>query len=755
MKYSHIIILFLLIPCFNSCAGTPVFTLLDVSKKIYPVIITPDAMNKYEVKALRILVSSIKECTGQTVTIKKEAELENAEKNTSLIYIGKTKASSVVRLPLVKNDGYFILQKGNALYISAQNEQAIIYAIYYFTEHYLNGFKPDEGAPIFLKKQLITLPANFSIVEEPAFNFRQAYFPASNKLEYQHWHHTQHFEDIWGIWGHNLHKLLTVSDPQLESINIYALINGKRNKEQYCFSSDELYQQIASAIKKKIALGSEAINWSIAPNDNSYICQCEKCKAVNNANSATNAIVTLINKLAATFPNLIFTTLAYATTIAPPTNIKLAQNAIVFLSTIDLPKGISIEKQKGFKKFNSLLKEWSAVCNTIYIWDYTIQYTNYMDIFPNIPTLQKDLQYFKKVGIKGVFEHGSETNYSIFTEWKSYIISKLLWNPSIDVNKLRTDFFNEFYGPYGKNIEQFYIQCEDNLTKNDAALDIYGNMQFSSDAYLDYTQLENILAYLQKAIAVENVPNPRIYYNVHKLATCIDILLLQYNLWKGIDPRGYAIRKDSVSWMIKPDIAERIAKIKKAAQNDEIEVMNEGGTLVKDYLSTYSSFLKNSETKNLIWKKQVSFHSSFVEEYPANGVNTLNDGNYGTTDFSYNWLLFNNVPLDISISNIFISGASKITFNFLNDPPHYIFLPKSIKIYLGTTRENATLISEIKLKEIRNNKAEIIPFTVNINSALSKSKFIHIVAENYPALPDWKTHPSKKPSIACDEINIQ
>ena len=750
MKYLQTVILFLFVTCNYGCANT-VFILPD-----NPVIAVPDIMERRETEALQILIANIKESTGQTASTKKEFELTDAEKKTGIIYFGKTIASKTVVMPKLKTDGYSIFQKNNSVYISAQSGQGIIYAVYYFTEHYLNGFKPDEGLPVFTKQKSIGVPANLSVSEEPAFDFRQAYFPASNKLAYQRWHHTQHIEDVWGLWGHNLNKLLTSSDKRPLPLTAYALINGERNKEQFCFSSEELFDRIVSSLQKKIDGGNEALNWSIAPNDNAFVCQDEKCKAANNGiKSASNAVSLLLNKLAAKFPDLVFTTLAYSTTIAPPTNIKLAPNTIVILSTIDYPKGIALDKQNNFEQFNSLLKNWKAVCNSIYIWDYPIQYTNYFDVFPNIPALQKDLQYFKKAGVKGVFEQGSEYNYSIFSEWKCYAISKLLWNPSLDLSRIRTDFFNKFYGSDGNTIEKFYARCETDLIKNKAPLDIYGNVQISSKAWLNHEELENIIAYLRKATANEEGKNPRIFYNVHKLTTCLEILLLQYRRWKGIDPDGYATATGNTEWSINEGLPERIIKLKKAVKDDEILTMNEDGKDVQEYLSEYYSFLKTSETKNLLWKKPVIFHTQFDESYPANGIFTLTDGISGTADYSYNWLLFNNTSLDIAVPNISISSAKKITITFLNDPAHYIFVPKSIKIFFGANEKNTTPVTVVFPKENRSMKAGPVSFSFDINPASAQSKYLRIIAENYSALPEWKQHPTKKPSIACDEINIK
>ena len=84
------------------------------------------------------------------------------------------------------------------------------------------------------------------------------------------------------------------------------------------------------------------------------------------------------------------------------------------------------------------LKEWCAICDRMYIWDYATNYSFTIGIFPDFDVLQKNIQYVYEMGMKGVLEEG---NYYIdqcdaeFGELRAYLIARLLRDPYCDVDQ--------------------------------------------------------------------------------------------------------------------------------------------------------------------------------------------------------------------------------------------------------------------------------------------------------------------------------
>lgn len=747
MKYLSILIFLLIVPGYFACKGQSGFVVLDVNQKIFPLIVVPASPSVEESKGAQFLQSSFEKVAGFKIQLVKENTLTASQKLKSIVYVGKTNASVLLPATTLNENTYLIQQSKNAIYISGGGEKGLPYAIAFFAENFIGVEKLDERPLIYSKAIRIEMPSGYKELREPAFEFCQAYFPASNKEEYRNWHGLQHIEEWWGCWGHNLGNFLKGNGVNLPT-TAYAEFNGIRKREQFCFTSTALHEGIKKALQLQLKEGNKLKYWSIAPNDNAIICQCPNCKKVNTEGSASEGVVLLLNKLAQDFPQLNFSTLAYATTIKPPKFIKMKPNTAVILSTIDFPKGIPLERQKQFDVFDELVNAWKSTCVNIMIWDYPIQYTNYMDVFPNLKSLQQDFQYFKRKGIKGIFEQGSGYDYSIFQEWKNYAIGKLAWNPDQDLMLQRTNFFNLFYGSAGQSIENFYQQCETNLVERNKSLEIYGNVQLSEKAYIDIHQLNSLLEKLHTMLNNETVNDPFVFYNIHKLTTCLDLLRIQIERNQSIGDDGYALASDEFNWYIKPESFERIAQVKKGLTANEIFIINEEGDSINTILNEYERFLKTAPTKNLIWHQIPTYNTPFDDSYPAKGKQTLTDGAYGTTEYSFNWLLFNNRPMDVLLQSNAVQGKHQLRVNFLHDPKHYIFLPKTIRIFdeLGKT------MTEQTVTEVVTDLPKIYTFTFPL---MLNSGYFRIIANYGNSLPEWKSHPTKKPSIACDEINIQ
>ncbi|HQH64392.1 MAG TPA: DUF4838 domain-containing protein, partial [Clostridiales bacterium] len=108
--------------------------------------------------------------------------------------------------------------------------------------------------------------------------------------------------------------------------------------------------------------------------------------------------------------------------------------------------------------FNSDILGWQKICNRIYIWDYTTEYGNFLDMFPNFGVLQPNMRFFAANHVKGVYEEGNyfaAQSNGEFAELRAYMLAKLLWNPDIDYDKTMNDFMRAYYGKGWQYIREF------------------------------------------------------------------------------------------------------------------------------------------------------------------------------------------------------------------------------------------------------------------------------------------------------------
>ena len=131
------------------------------------------------------------------------------------------------------------------------------------------------------------------------------------------------------------------------------------------------------------------------------------------------------------FPGVYVDTLAYRYTRKAPKRLKPRDNVIVRLCSIECCFAHPLTADcEANKEFASDIKAWSGICKNLFIWDYTTDFLYYVNPFPNLRVLQKNVRFFIDHNVIGMFEQGNGQSYSAeFGELRAYLISKLLWDP--------------------------------------------------------------------------------------------------------------------------------------------------------------------------------------------------------------------------------------------------------------------------------------------------------------------------------------
>jgi len=257
----------------------------------------------------------------------------------------------------------------------------------------------------------------------------------------------------------------------------FSMIDGKRLRErtQLCLTNPEVLRLCVEGVKQWVRDNPEYTIFSVAMNDWYNVCQCPACRAVDEAEgSGAGTMIRFVNavaeEVAKEFPHVMIHTFAYLYCRKPPKYTKPRRNVIIRLCSIECcfahpinacgcetgPIDVQYASAKGFmgdpaseSSFLRDLRSWSNWCDNLYIWDYTTNYANYLQPFPNLGVLASNLRTFRSAGVHGVFEQGnfSHGRCSALGQLKVYLLSKLLWNPDLDTEKLENEFVDDYYGP--------------------------------------------------------------------------------------------------------------------------------------------------------------------------------------------------------------------------------------------------------------------------------------------------------------------
>ena len=102
------------------------------------------------------------------------------------------------------------------------------------------------------------------------------------------------------------------------------------------------------------------------------------------------------------------------------------------------------------EEFMTSLAAWGEICGHISIWDYSVNFANYIAHFPNLFSIQRDIRTYAEHGVISVFDEGAwNSRCGDFDELRCYLISKMLWDPSMTDEAWdaeMNDFLKYYYG---------------------------------------------------------------------------------------------------------------------------------------------------------------------------------------------------------------------------------------------------------------------------------------------------------------------
>ena len=263
----------------------------------------------------------------------------------------------------------------------------------------------------------------------------------------------------------------------------FSLVNGKRRREhsQLCLTNPDVLEICIEGVRRWMREHPECRIFSVAQNDWYGYCECEHCQAIDRREeSHAGALLAFVNAVADAvrdeFPDNRIHTFAYLYSRKAPRFLRPRENVIVRLCSIECCQshpmgacrqaigGIDVENNAADafalsgQAFTDDLADWAKIAPHLYLWDYTTNFSNYLQPFPNWHVMGENLRLFRRLGVEGVLEQGnySPGKTSAFAPLRIYLLSRLLWNADADSDELIRTFVRGYYGP---EAETGVLQC--------------------------------------------------------------------------------------------------------------------------------------------------------------------------------------------------------------------------------------------------------------------------------------------------------
>ena len=678
-------------------------------------------------------------------SFKTKLNISNFKKNKSIVLITK---------PNIKKDFISIQLKDSLITISSNKKKNLFYATYEFIEKFLNVKWLSKDYTHYEKLSSLNIPNNYNYYYEPPVLTRTVH----SKLFYD----DSIFADKLKVTNeafpryvpnarvHTFHRFMPYDVFYEKNPEYYALRNGKRLPTQLCLTNNAVLEIVKDSVRSFFKNSPISDVISVSQDDNTQYCQCENCSKIDNKEgSPAGSLIHFVNDIAKDFPDKTISTLAYQYTRKPPKT-KPLENVLITLCSIECDRSIPIDE--GCKDFSSDLKGWSSLTDNIRIWDYTTQFTNFLAPFPNWGTIKPNINLFVQNNAKWIFEQHSRNDSELF-ELRSYVMAKLLWDPSLNFNTLIKDFNDKYYGDGGKYITEYISKIQSQIDNTSFFLFLYGDPSQGFDSFLSPQNLSNYDKLFDKALSKVDY-NSNYYNRILRSKISIDYAILELYRKNFSDLYKLTFYENSLK-IINPELVDRLNNFSDVCSENNITYMNEMGFTVTDYVSNYQNALTIAIKNNIASGKKVTLET-IPKKYAKEDPQVLTDGALGGNSFYSNWLGFEGNNMEAYVDLNEITEINSLSINFLQVTNHIVFFPKNVEFLQSDDKSNWTSLGRVEnnLKlNPRSKVNDIQTFSIDVENI--KTRYVKVVAKNLSKAPIWH-HGADLPSwIFADELIIE
>jgi len=469
-------------------AGTPAasLTLAADGKTDYAIVI-PSTPTPQDRKAAEDLAFWLGEMTGAKFPVVADSEAPGETE----ICIGRTDRLAKADVPQAQadlgDDGYAIGVAGKRLYLLGGRKRGAINAVFALLEEDLGcrwypTLNMKDGVPI-PDPTANSIPQTRSLRFQPVprsyvppFMYRapgyvNAYEPVWALRNRIHGAYPDPFPEEWGgdvDWrgfAHEMGRLVPASEYFEEHPEYYSQVDGKRATRQLCMTNPDVIRVLTENLRSRLRESPHVEFADVSPNDGGGHCTCPDCTALNEENgSPSGSQIHFVNQVAQglekEFPGVKLMTAAYMDSKNPPTKIRAHKNVAIFLAN-DAHSWLkplvpfttaSWDFSEGYRQ---AIVGWTHVCDTILVWDYFTNFQHFLAPMPNLHVLEPSVRFYEKHNVKGIYMQGGYIAAGEFYPMRTWVIAKMLWDPSRSVDDLVQEFILGYYGKAAPAIAEY------------------------------------------------------------------------------------------------------------------------------------------------------------------------------------------------------------------------------------------------------------------------------------------------------------
>ncbi len=715
-------------------------TIVAGGRSSYSIVIPsdPDADEK---RAATFLQKHFYEISGVKLPIFQKDAIDD----DATISISKSNA-------ITDDDGFSIVFEENSIMISGGAGKGSIYAVGEILEKYLGVRYYSPAYVVIPESKTISIP-KINLSGSSPNTYRNINGDFVKDEDYRDFHRLHTIQDMYpdNYYVHTFHKLLPWKKYFEHNPDYYAYMNGKRIIDQICLTNEEVYKLVVKRLREEMNLQPEKKVWSVSQDDNYSHCQCAGCQAViDEEGSPAGPVIHFANRLADEFPDKIISTLAYQYSRKAPKIVKPRANVQIMLCTIELNRSEAIESDPTSSSFLKDLEDWGKISNHIYLWDYTVNFNHHISPFPNLHTLQPNIRLFVDNNVKEHFQQSNTGAGHEFSELKSYLLAKLIWNPDANAKEIIREFTDGYYGAAGKWIREYIYDMEKEILRLGDRLDIYEPPTNHQHGFLSQEKIDVYNRFFDEAEkAVASEPQHQLHVQAARMP--LQYAIMEIGKSDMFGPRGWYVEHDN-GFVARAEMTGMLEKFNTTSISSKVLTINEAGVSPEDYYTATRRFIEVQVEGNLAFRKPVTAQPLPSSKYSRGDLAYLTNGVRGANDYNVHWIGWEAQDFTLTLDLENPTKATTIEISTLWFPKSWILHPLSVTCYVSQDGVNYRQVGreevtgDQRLEEVN----RLYSFTPE-----EKFRYVRFDVKGTRRLFDW--HPSAGGGswVFVDEIVVK
>jgi len=734
------------------------FVLVDRGRPAATIVI-PETAGEPERRAAEILRTSILKMSGVDLPVRTASE-PGGPAVAAIGFPSEALPPTVApSLRAMRVDGFVATTSTGNLYVCGGGGRGVVYGVVHLLEKYFGCRRFSPTAEVFPKRDDIYLGCLLE-VDNPGSDVRVVNGEFALDPDYRDWMRLHDHRDLYGsgYYVHTFQRLVpwqTYFDAHPE---YFALMNGKRVIDQPCLSRPEVFDIAVAKLREEMAAQPERKIWSVSQNDNSSYCQCPEClKAIEEEGSPSGPIIRFVNRLAALFPDKTISTLAYQYSRPAPRLARPLPNVEVMLCTIELNRSLPIAEDPSSVSFVRDIEDWSRICGNIYLWDYTVNFSHHVSPFPNLHVLGPNIRFFFDHGVR---KHFQQTNTSPGHEWselKSYLLARLLWDPRTDFEEVMDDFLDGYYGPAAPFLRRYNDALREAIERTGARLDIYEPPAVHAGDYLsaaDVALYDKLFDRAEAAVAKD----PEVLTRVRTAR--LPLLYAELEIGKDdmFGPRGF-YEENGDRFEARPAMIRRLEEFAARCKAGGVRTLNESGLTPAAYCDSVKRFIEVQVEGNMAFRKPVVADPPPAAKYARGDLAVLTNGVRGASDFKVHWLGWEGVDFTLTVDLGKPVTAREITLSTLSDSRSWILHPDKVACEVSSDSLTFREIGAKTLAGDHRDEDVVRAFSwtgdMTAPGALAGVRYVRFRVEGTKRLPAWHASAGGLSWVFVDEIVVR